>query len=476
MNLRRSADALGVGAAKLVVSLAVLGAGFVAVSDDDYARIVIAQRFAEAPHLDPSGTSWLPLPFWLYGTAFWLFGGSLAVARVVAVLLGIASMGLLYLAARWLGAGRLGAWVGALVASLFPWSAWLGAAPVPEVPAAALSVLGMAALAQNGLRPRVLGAAALAASCFCRYEGWPVALAFTTVSLYDAVRASSSRQRVGLLLAGGLAVAPIGAWLLHGVFIHGEATFFWTRVAAYKNALGEAPSLSERFWSVPRSLLTGEPELTVALVFVGMNRALRQRFARPALAAGALVAFLMAGELSGGGPTHHAGRAVLPVWFLLALAVGSAVEARSATPTSRPWAWVALALALVGLGWLFRAGTPPAFADRADATAIGARARELGAPGLWIDTPDYSYLAVTAAFRRPTAAEPFDDHDPRHARPPDPFVSEGTLRSRVLARPRAWLVVQRDHVALASLLGDVRAETPSYVLVVPRDRAVATER
>jgi hypothetical protein len=467
VKLPRGADALSVGAAKLVVSLAVLGAGFVAVSDDDYARIVIAQRFAETPHLDPSGTSWLPLPFWVYGAAFRLFGGSFVVARVTAVLVGIASMGLLLVAARWLGAGRFGAFAGALVGSLFPWSAWLGAAPLPEVPAAALSVLAMAALVREEPRVRTLGAAAIAASCFCRYEGWPVALAFAVVSLHDAARAAAPR-RSGLLLASGLALLPIAAWLLHGVFIHGDATFFWKRVAAYKNALGEAPSFSERFWTVPRSLLTGEPELVLALVLVGMDRTLLQRFARPALAAGALIAFLMAGELSGGGPTHHAARAVLPVWFLIALAIGSSLERRGADALGRSWAWLGSVLALVGLGWIFRAGTPPAFADRSEAVAIGTRARELGAPGLFIDTPDYSYLAVTAAYRRPNAAEPFDDRDPRHERAADPFASEHALRSRILARPEAWLVVSREHAPLARRLGAVRAETARFMLVAPQ--------
>ncbi|HEV8550575.1 MAG TPA: hypothetical protein VGQ57_16130, partial [Polyangiaceae bacterium] len=138
MKFDDRADALGVAAAKLAVSLAVLAAGFRAVSDDDYARVVIAQRFAEAPALDPSGTSWLPLPFWIYGTAFATFGGSLAVARGVAIALALGSMWLLLVAARWLGAGRFGAVAGVLVAAVFPWSAWLGAAPVPEVPSAAL--------------------------------------------------------------------------------------------------------------------------------------------------------------------------------------------------------------------------------------------------------------------------------------------------------------------------------------------------
>ena len=472
MTLTRSADALGVGAAKLVVSLAVLAAGFRAVSDDDYARVVIAQRFAEAPHLDPSGTSWLPLPFWIYGGVFSVLGGSLSVARGVAIALGMGSMALLLLAARWLGIGRFGSLAGVLVAALFPWSAWLAAAPVPEVPAAALSVLGMAALSREGPRERALGAAALAAACFCRYEAWPVAIAFAAVTLYDAAR---SPRRNALVGAAALALLPIGAWLLHGVFIHGDATFFWKRVAAYKNALGEGPSLRERFFSVPTALLTNEPELCLALVLLGVDRSLLRRFARPALAAGALLAFLMAGEISGGGPTHHAGRAVLSVWYLIALAIGGAIELRSAVPAARPLAWLGFALSLVGLGWVFRAGTPPAFADRRDAVTIGTRARELGAPALWIDTPDYSYLAVTAAYGRPNAAEPFDDRDPRHPRTADPFSSEITLRERASARRDAWLVVSSPHLAVARQLGTVRAETPTLTLVAPAPRALASD-
>ena len=41
--------------------------GFDHVSDDDFARVVISQAFAHKPKLDPSGTSWLPFPFWLQG-------------------------------------------------------------------------------------------------------------------------------------------------------------------------------------------------------------------------------------------------------------------------------------------------------------------------------------------------------------------------------------------------------------------------
>jgi hypothetical protein len=464
-------DAVGAGLAKLGISLAVLAFGFRAVSDDDYARIVIAQRFAQTPHADPSGTSWLPLPFWIYGACFRVFGGSLAVARVVAVLAGMASIALLLVAARWLGAGRFGCLVGVLVAALFPWSAWLGAAPVPELPAAALSVLGMAALAQRETRARLVGAAAVGAACFSRYEGWPVAVAFAALTLHDAWRAPAARR--GMVAAAAVALAPIALWLLHGVFIHGDATFFWKRVAAYKNALGLQASFSERFWSVPRSFLTLEPELWFGLLLAGVSAPLARRYARPAVAALALLLFLMAGEINGGGPTHHTGRAVLPIWILVALALGAALEERCREAGARVAGWLGLVAALLGLGWWLRAGTPPAFAERGDAVTIGARARELGAPALLIDTPDYAYLAVTAAFEKPDAATPFDDRDPRHARAADPFVSETTLRARVREQRGAWLVVTREHLPLATRIGSIRAETPTLALVAVSEPPIA---
>ena len=78
----RVTDAAGVALGKAVVSSLVWASGFRALSDDDYARIVIAQRFAESPSLDPTGTSWLPLPFWLNGGAMLLFGASVEVGPV----------------------------------------------------------------------------------------------------------------------------------------------------------------------------------------------------------------------------------------------------------------------------------------------------------------------------------------------------------------------------------------------------------
>jgi hypothetical protein len=479
VKLGRAADAVGVGAAKLLVSLGVLAGGFRAVSDDDYARVVIAQRFVEAPHLDPSGTSWLPLPFWVYGSALRLFGMGLGVARGTAVFLGVLAVLLLLGAARLLGAGRVGAVLGALVAALFPWSAWLGAATVPEAPTAALIVFGMATLATETPRERLFGALALAAACFSRYEAWPIALTFAAFTTYDAARANDAPRANGaapfdgtvrargvvLLGIAAVALSSIVLWLLHGTFVHGDTLFFWKRVAGYKHALGGEASFSERLLSTPRSLLD-EPVLVIGCIFALLGARL-PRYARPALVGVALVLFLATGELSGGAPTHHAGRAVLPLWYLAALALGHAVELRSRELSRRSGAWLGFVAATLGLAWLFRALVPPDFPDRADAVRIGSEARRLAAPALLIDTPDYSYLAVSAAFGAPPSALPLDDHDPRHARPPDAFTSTATLRERWSRHPNAWLVATTPHAETAVSLGHVIARTSSLVLVAP---------
>ena len=479
--MRSLATTLSVGAPKLLISLTVLAAGFRAVSDDDYARVVIAERFAELPRLDPSGTSWLPLPFWIYGAGVRLLGMGLEAARVTAVILGVLSVLLLHAAARKLGAGRVGAVTAALVAGLFPWSAWLGAATVPEAPAAALMVYALATLATATWRDRALGAVAVAAACFCRYEAWPVAFGFAAFTAYDAARAHSADTTHGaatahgadttpnaaaLLAAAAVALGPIVLWLLHGTFVHGDTLFFWKRVAGYRHALGDSAPLSARLFAVPRSLFGEEPELWLGLALM-LPSLRRSSYLRPALVSALLLASLAAGELSGGAPTHHAGRAALPVWYLAALALGHVAGERWDTQSVRRGNMLALAAGVVGLGWLFRALVPPGFPDRSDAVRIGSEARTRGAPALLIDSPDYSYFATMAAFGRPSAVTPFDDHDPRRARPPDAFASASSLRARWAARPDAWLVVTRTHADIATHLGRVIAQTPNFLLLAP---------
>src|ERR1700690_3115303 len=125
-------DVLAIAAVHALVCAVARAAGFDHVSDDDFARITIAQTFAHSPKLDPSGTSWLPFPFWLVGTVMMIFGRSLTVARAIAFTLGALAPVVAYAGLRSMQNTRTASVLGAAVASLTPWSVWLGLAPVPE--------------------------------------------------------------------------------------------------------------------------------------------------------------------------------------------------------------------------------------------------------------------------------------------------------------------------------------------------------
>lgn len=404
------------------------------------------------------------MPFWIYGAFFRLFGSELGVARAVAVALGIQAALFVWLAARWLGANRAGALLAGLIAALFPWSVWLGAAPLPESPAAALVLLGLAALGSELPYRRLPGAIAVAAACLCRYEAWPVALMFAIFSLGDA---RSKRDRFALTSAL-IALAPIAAWLAHGAARHGDPLFFWKRVAGYRQALGGGASLFERLGTIPFSFVREEPGLVLLLIVLVPALGAWKRYRRPLLAIALLVLFLIAGELGGGGPTHHGARALMPAWYLACVMTGDALGRRLSGPFSgKSSIWLFLPALALAASWLSHGATPRDFVDRRTALEIGTRARELGAEALLIDTPDYAHLAVTAAFGRPNHAEPLDDHDPRKPRPPDVFASETALRRALGGGARRWLVASRLHARVAARVGAVRAQNSAYLLVEP---------
>src|SRR6201999_4023207 len=168
-------------------SLVLLSLRLPAISDDDYSRIVLSEAFAHAPALDPSGTSWLPLPFYVHGAAMVLLGRSVATAHVTSVVLGVLSVVAIHRAALWLGLPRGAAGFAAVAAGCLPSAARLGVSAQPEALVAGLIVLGAASTQLDGSR-RVLGAAALAAACLCRYEPWAAAAVFALVAVQDAVR------------------------------------------------------------------------------------------------------------------------------------------------------------------------------------------------------------------------------------------------------------------------------------------------
>jgi hypothetical protein len=250
-------------------------------------------------------------------------------------------------------------------------------------------------------------------------------------------------------------------------------------VTAYKNALGgPVRPLWQRLVAYPLGLIRFEPELSVLFgVSCWLTWRARQRdaltsYRRLGIALTALLAFLIVGEMRGGAPTHHAERTLLSAWLAGCVFAGDSLSrgalAWVASQRSRkgPLAGVAgLFAALLAVTLLVRPAISriePA-ASREHEVDIGSAARRLLAPTdtLLVDTPDYGFYAVIAAFGRPENARPIDDHDPRHPRVPDPFQSPEDL-GRKLAD---WLVTPRDHIAAITEFGQVRAQNPRFVLL-----------
>lgn len=421
-------DPLVLAALKLAVSGLVLASGFRAVSDDDFARVVLAQRWAEAPALDPTGTSWLPLPFWIYGTAMKLFGTSLVVAQATAVVLGVVAVLVLYAAGRMWWPKRIDALWGAALCAVLPWSAYLGVATVPELPTAALTVFGVATLASEDARHRALGGLALTAACLCRYEPWPATALFGVVCALDSWR---KKKPAPLLAAAVAAVGPTG-WLLHNAIAHGDPLHFAARVSAYKRALGGTGS----FFTYLSSLCREEPELVVLALFVAGHRSRSGKHGvatgRVALVLGGMLVALSLASLPGSAPTHHSGRAVLAVWLAMAIYVA---------PTLRAWLSgrhgrrVAVGLAgLVALGavilrpWFARLDR---FTPRTDEVAIGAEVAARTRGPVLLEVVDYRFYAIEAGSGDPGRFVRERSIDPRLVVPPNAFATPAELRRRI---------------------------------------------
>ena len=444
-------------AAKLVLSLTLIGSGFFAISDDDFSRLVIAQAFAVVPKLDPSGTSWLPLPFFAYGTVFTLFGKSLLVARIAGIGFGLLAALGIYLAARWLSLSRATALGAGLIGAAFPHAAYYGAATVPDYPTAVLVLLGAVSLSAKEPRVRLLGALAAAAATLCRYETWPVAAVVAIYALFDW--RSSPRQRP---LTATALLAPLGAfaWLLHGLVHHHDAFFFIKRVTAYKRALGRSPtSWFEQLTAQPQSFIRGEPELVVltlsllvavALV-VGKRGLAGTAWRRPTLALFALLVFLVIGDMRDGAPTHHGERVLLSLWCGLAL-VSAELLTRLLAALPRP---ATQGLTVFGLGllvavtaWFVRPKLTPVepFVDRARELALGQYLATYLRPdeSVAVYTEDYGYFAVDAALGRPGAVKPLLSRDPRHPEA-DPLSEPELLAARLTALRVRTFVVPATH-------------------------------
>ncbi|HKO49385.1 MAG TPA: hypothetical protein VJV79_16750 [Polyangiaceae bacterium] len=444
--------------------------GFRALSDDDYARISIAQQFAREPHFDPSGTSWLPAPFWAYGAAFRAFGTGLGVARTLAIAFALAATVLVYVAARVLGTTRIAAVVAAVLSCvLVPYSALLGLAALPEVPCAALLLFSAATLAASDPLLRALGGGSLILACLSRYEAWPIAAVCSMFCVWDAIK----QRRLAYLGGALLALAGPMLWLLLSHLRHADAWFFVARVTAYRRALGGSDTpLWSRLAEYPWALIWNALGLCVLfpiVLFIAPKT--RQpdapRYARCAVALLAMLAFLMLGSVRDGVPTHHAARVLLPLWYFGCVVVGREFARRAIDAAGRRRvAMVIAAITTIPLIEGVHLPSSEGFAQRALELEVGNAARMETKLGLAIDTVDYGYFAVQAGFGSPLGTSVLDDHDPRRpkAARTSPFDSADALERTLRERNTRFAVLTTAHAPLLVPRCEELWQNASFVL------------
>ncbi|HXX69378.1 MAG TPA: hypothetical protein VEK07_19490 [Polyangiaceae bacterium] len=400
---------------KIALGLYVLRIGFSHVSDDDYARTVIAMQFAHAPKLDPSGTSWLPFPFWFLGGIMAIAGRSLTVSRTVSIALGAACAAAPYAAMRATGVERSAAVAGAALAMVLPWNAWLGVAMVPEGWTGAL--VGAAMIATSNVRARPWVAAALLVTSLSRYEAWPACVLFAALCFARALAAREREVKVRETTWALVAVAGPLAWMGWNEHAHGSALHFLTRVRSFRRATGASElGLSDKVFGYPRALSTETPEVAVLAALgtlsVVFDRRVRGRWRWSLAGVLAMLAFLVVGDVRDGAPTHHPVRALSPIWWVIA-GLGADAMAQCLRRTgSMIRVTMTGALTAAALGWAislpsrWRASPGRSDWDRRDPQlAAGFAMQKRGVSWAEITPCAYEHFALMAAWARPERAQ-----------------------------------------------------------------------
>lgn len=445
-------------AAHALACIAVRAAGFDHVSDDDFARVTIAQAFARAPKLDPSGTSWLPFPFWTMGALMAALGRSLAVARAVSIALASLAAVTPYLTLRFAGVPRGRALLATAFAFATPWALWLGAATVPESLTASLTATGVIGLSASvwrapGLSPSVwrtprepgpspsvwrarrgpgfspsvwrahcepvLFALAVTAACLSRYEPWPVAAVLAIVLAVAAIRSpdeaagadTRARSRVLAIAAALAALGPL-VWMAWNAHAHDGPLHFFRRVSGFKRAIGEGATDAAEAWLLyPRLLFTTRPEVVIPAIFLFPSLRepeLRRRWAIPLACTLAQIALLAYGNVRDGAPAHHPERALVGATLLLALFVVDAglTKLHELALDGRPLAAKGAA-ACFAVAWAIssvRAWDPPGQGpseDRREQIARGESLRASGAEAIVVTPCAFEHFALIAAYGAP---------------------------------------------------------------------------
>lgn len=466
-------------AARWLVTTLAGSFGFNALSDDDFARVTLAQAFSASPALDPTGSSWLPFPFWLTGTAMAVFGPTISTAKLTSLVIACASGILLYSVARASRVHPSAAWLGSMLWTLVPVGVFTGAATVPELPTAALCASALLLLRSPHPHAGLLAASLLIPATLSRYEAWPVALcAIISIGIPTSHPSEFKKPQpsVGIRLLA-LALASLGplAWIAWNQVSHADPLHFHARVSSYWFAWGGDAS---GWWNAlvvyPRSVVLDAPVLTASLagaLYWNRSRDHHKTWLRPALACLAVVVALTLAQATGGAPTHHPERALLFLWAVGWIAAAD-LFAGPTGPKGRGWdLWRALwATAVVCFLILRTCALAPDYGmDRTSELALGTWLRQHTEGPILFAPNNYGYFAVMAALRDGDRLLLAASVDPRDGAASNPFDDADKLLDRARETRARWLVASGKYGQVARSVGEVRFELEDWTIVqVPR--------
>lgn len=268
MNRRPWAFLAGLLTAKLLLSVALLRAGFVSVSGDDFMRALIALEWAKHPFLvstefDTASSLWLPLPFWLNGVALKAVSEPWLVPIAVNVALSLGGLLYLYGLARRLFDERT-ALLTIILIGILPWHVWLSTSGMAEIPLLFFLSAAFYYLVrwESDVAPRwaLLASVAALGATMARPEGWLYVLPLTA-----RFAAALSRRRWELVVAATLPWSFAVCWLGFNYVAYGEAwQFVQLSRRNFQAEAGSIDSLAVRLLQFP--LLLAAVSLTLSVL------------------------------------------------------------------------------------------------------------------------------------------------------------------------------------------------------------------
>lgn len=229
---------------RLFIQLAVYKAGFISLTADEFGRTIAAAIWSQHPTFELHGI-WLPFHTYLIGTALLVKWELLWVPRLITILMGLATIVLMYLLASSLFESRKAGLISAFLLSVNPAHIWLSGAPLTEMPNAMLVLAAMYAFSlylKSSKRSYLFTAACiLAVANGFRFESWLISLMFTLTLLgMGLFRMIKRKIQTGEML--NLVMAACIPWLfplgwVAGNYIETRNPFYFSDVVRDYNLL-----------------------------------------------------------------------------------------------------------------------------------------------------------------------------------------------------------------------------------------------